>query len=69
VVHWDSSLTCLQYLQRRGYQVAVAHCDHPTAVDIAAVDFSLPTAVVFGNEHAGVSDEVLGSRKDLQLFE
>ena len=42
------------FLQRRGYRVLVAHMHGAT--DLHSVDFSQPTALLFGNEKAGVSD-------------
>ncbi|MDX1420525.1 MAG: RNA methyltransferase [Rubricoccaceae bacterium] len=42
----------------RGYAVAVTHLA-ADAVPIAAWDFTRPTALVFGNEAEGVSDELL----------
>lgn len=52
-------LTPLQELKKRGYQVLATSFDN--AKPIEKVDFSIPTAVVFGNEKEGVSQEALKS--------
>lgn len=42
-------------LKKAGYQILVTHLD-PTSQSLSEVDWSRPTAVVFGNEKEGVSD-------------
>lgn len=49
--------TPLQELKKRGYQILATSFDN--AKPIEKVDFSIPTAVVFGNEKEGVSPEAL----------
>jgi len=44
-------------IRARGYRILATHFDH--AEPIGAWDFDTPTAIVFGNEHAGVSAEML----------
>ncbi len=53
---WRQQEEALQALRESGHRIVVADLD-PDAVPIATVDFSAPTALVFGNELAGVSDE------------
>ena len=54
VAWWDAGDPWLDRLRRVGYRILVTRLgDGPT---IDQVDFSRPTAVVFGNEHAGVTD-------------
>lgn len=43
-------------LRERGYQIAAADLEH--AQPLEAVDFARPTALVFGNERDGISDEL-----------
>ena len=53
-----SSLECLAELRAAGYVVLASHLG-PAAQPLPALDFSRRTALVFGNEHGGVSAEVL----------
>lgn len=53
---WATPGDALVALGETGYRIVVADLD-PEAVPITDVDFSTPTALVFGNELAGVSDE------------
>ena len=51
---WDAASAWMHHLREEGYRVLTTRLgDGPT---LQQVDFSRPTAVVFGNEHAGVSD-------------
>ena len=50
-------LTPLKELKKRGYQVLSTHFDKSKPIE--KVNFSSPTALVFGNEKEGVSPEVL----------
>jgi tRNA (guanosine-2'-O-)-methyltransferase len=50
---------CVQGLHAAGYTVLAGHPDAPDAVALTALDFSRRTALVFGNEHLGVSAEAL----------
>ncbi len=47
---------CIQSLKNSGYQIFAT--DLQAAVTISDIDFSKPTALVFGNEKDGVSNEV-----------
>ena len=54
VAWWNAGDPWIERLRADGYRVLVTRLgDGPT---IDRVDFSRPTAVVFGNEHAGVTD-------------
>lgn len=54
VCWWDAASSWMQNLREEGYRVLATRIgDGPT---LEQVDFSRPTAVVFGNEHSGVTD-------------
>jgi tRNA (guanosine-2'-O-)-methyltransferase len=55
VHQWDAPVPCVEHLQQRGYRVAAMYLDDE-AVPIASLDFTTPTALVFGNERDGVSE-------------
>ena len=46
-------------LRGQGMQILSTSCS-PQAKPLDAYDFTRPTAVIMGNEHSGVSEEVLG---------
>lgn len=50
------SADCIQELKAKGFQIAVS--DLSAAQPLEALDFSRPTAVVFGNERFGISEEM-----------
>lgn len=54
----DETLKCAQTLKDRGYRLVATHLSED-AVPAHEVDFTQPTAIIFGNEHAGVSDALL----------
>lgn len=54
---WDSERKAIEALRERGYQILVTHLEE--AEPIHYVDFSVPSAIVFGNEHEGVSAEMI----------
>jgi tRNA (guanosine-2'-O-)-methyltransferase len=56
---WHGTGECLQHLRARGYRILATHFED--ARPLAEIDFTQPSALVFGNEHAGVSDAVLES--------
>lgn len=60
IQRWKSTPKCFESLQSRGYQV-LATALSSTAKPIDEVDFSKPTALVFGNEKEGCSPEALAS--------
>ncbi|MBL7999095.1 MAG: RNA methyltransferase [Candidatus Kapabacteria bacterium] len=47
---------CYSALRQTGKRIYTTHLDSD-ATELYAVDFTQPTAIVFGNEHHGVSDE------------
>jgi tRNA (guanosine-2'-O-)-methyltransferase len=57
VTRWQSSKECAQNLKARGYKIYATHLD--AAVPIGDIDWSQPSAIVFGNEKDGVSPEML----------
>lgn len=57
VHQWEDSVPCVEHLQDRGYRVAAMYLDDK-AVPIESIDFTTPTALVFGNERDGVSDKL-----------
>lgn len=52
---WPDTRSCFDALQAQGYRILLTCFED--ARPIAEVDFSVPTALVLGNEHAGVSAE------------
>jgi len=57
VFRWKTPAKCAEYLRERGYRLVVTHLDAQTRLE--DLDFTEPTALVFGNEANGVSDEML----------
>jgi tRNA (guanosine-2'-O-)-methyltransferase len=62
---WLDAETACDGLKAQGYRIAATHLD-ADAVPIADVDFTVPTALVFGNERDGISDALL-ARADLNV--
>ncbi|MBX2820656.1 MAG: RNA methyltransferase [Rhodothermaceae bacterium] len=58
VQKWATPNECVSYLHSKQYKVVVTHLDD-TAVPIQDIDFTKPTAFVFGNEKSGASQEML----------
>ena len=58
VHEWQETAPCIENLRAAGYRIAVAHLD-ANAVPLRDVDATIPTALVFGGEHAGPSDALL----------
>ena len=56
--YWDGPAACAEHLHAAGYQLVAMHL-HADTVPIREVDFTAPTALVFGNEEAGVSDAMM----------
>ena len=59
VQRWPTTPPCLAALRAQGYRLAVATL--ADAVPIGAVDWSVPTALLFGSEHAGPSAAALAA--------
>ncbi len=57
VERWPSAAACVGALKARGYRIAVTHLE--AAVPLAELNFTEPTALVFGNEAEGISEEML----------
>jgi tRNA (guanosine-2'-O-)-methyltransferase len=49
---------CFDELRRRGFQIFTTHLSSD-ATQLYALDLTAPVALVFGNEHHGVSDDAL----------
>lgn len=58
ITDWDDPIQCINHLKASGYQIVATHLDE-TAVPLAEIDFTFPTALVFGNERDGVSRQML----------
>jgi tRNA (guanosine-2'-O-)-methyltransferase len=56
VVRWKDTPSCLAALKDRGFRVYATHLGEGSGT-LAGLSFAEPTALVFGNEHAGVSAE------------
>ncbi|MCM2334905.1 MAG: RNA methyltransferase, partial [Anaeromyxobacteraceae bacterium] len=60
VVRWKTSAECLAHLKGRGFRVYATHLGEGSK-DLSELSFAHPVALVFGNEHRGVSDEALAA--------
>ena len=60
--HWEDNAACVAGLRAAGYRIA-ATMPGGRSIRLAEVDLSTPLAVVFGNEHRGVS-EFLAAQAD-----
>ncbi len=58
VRRWRSTKECTRELKRLGYQILATHLD-ARARPISEMDFTRPTAIVFGNEKDGISQEMI----------
>ena len=58
VQKWKSTTDCIKNLKDNGYQICVTALA-TDSVPISEVDFSIPTALVLGNEKQGVSAEMI----------
>jgi len=57
IARWPTTAECVQHLKGKGYRILATTMEGSRPIDEAA--FDQPTALVFGNEHAGVSDELI----------
>ncbi len=57
IKNFESAPSCAQTLKKRGFNIYATHLQASTTIQ--EIDFTQPTAVVFGNEKDGVSDELL----------
>jgi tRNA (guanosine-2'-O-)-methyltransferase len=60
VVRWKSTGECLEHLKARGFHVFATHLGEGSR-DLGELSFAGPVALVFGNEHRGVSEEALAA--------
>ena len=56
---WDTTADSVAFLRDRGYRILAAHVDDAEPVE--SYSFDVPTAVVFGNEREGISEEMLAA--------
>lgn len=57
---WPTPADCVAHLRGQGYCLVATHL-RADAVPVEAVDFTRKTALVFGNERDGVTDELLAA--------
>ncbi len=57
VHQFENTDQCFESIRKRGLKILTTHLGDD-AVPLYAVDFTAPLALVFGNEHSGVSDEI-----------
>lgn len=57
VQQWEQTAPCLEHLRGLGYGIVAVHAGG--AKRIEDIVFDSPTAFFFGNEHEGLSDEVM----------
>lgn len=57
VARWESTAECVQALKRGGYRIAAMCMEDATPIAEAA--FDVPTALVFGSERDGLTQELL----------
>jgi len=60
VVRWKTTVECLAHLKARGFTVYATHLGEGSK-DLSELSFAGPVALVFGNEHRGVSPEALAA--------
>lgn len=58
VHRWKDTRTCLEYLRGQGFAVYATHLG-PGSRGLSQLSFAGKVALVFGNEHRGVSNEAL----------
>jgi len=64
---WRSTAECVAALKKQGQQIVVTHLD-ASSRPMDDVDFTLPTALVLGNEKDGVSKEMLAAADKLVIL-
>ena len=62
----DSREELMKALRAGGFQVLATSCT-PEAKPVAEYDFTRPTAIIMGNEHSGVNEELI-SMADGELY-
>lgn len=58
VWRWEGPAAFAGHLRERGYRLVATHL-HADTVPIRDLDFTEPTALIFGNEEAGVSETMM----------
>ena len=56
--YYDDLENCVRDIKKEGYKLMATSLS-AAAADLYEVDFTQKTALIFGNEHSGVSDELL----------
>ncbi len=56
VVRWKETAACLESLKARGFRIYATHLGEGST-GLSGLSFAEPTALIFGNEHAGVSED------------
>lgn len=56
ITKFDNVQACFGYLRESGKKIYTTHLSHQSK-SIYEMDFTQPVAIVFGNEHSGVSEE------------
>ncbi len=57
VSQWKTSVECVKYLRSKQYKIYATHLDEK-AIPIEKIDWSVPSALVLGNEKEGISPEM-----------
>ena len=57
---WRSTSDCVASLKANGFRIVAAHLDED-AVPLESIDFTIPSALVFGNELEGLSGEFVAA--------
>jgi len=57
--HYSSTSECLSLLKEKGFKIAATHLSNES-ISYQAVNYTEPTAIIFGNESEGISSEALG---------
>jgi tRNA (guanosine-2'-O-)-methyltransferase len=60
VIRWTSTEECLDQLKARGFRIYATHLGEGSR-DLSELSFAEPVALVFGNEHRGVSAAALAA--------
>ena len=58
VYRWQFTTDCMDHLKKSGYKIIATSCEK-NARPLTEIDFTVPVAMVFGNEKDGVSKEML----------
>lgn len=57
VYQYEDATSCFEALRKKYKRIVTTHLSSD-AVDLYSIDMTEPIALVFGNEHSGVSDEI-----------